>query len=164
MGRGLVVMMNGGEEGSGMVVVVVIHPSPYTNHVCVLCSTVSSPQFGEAHKAPQEHIPVEKKEEVTRLLLSAFERAIGVPGGGGAQPLLRPTVTFCQLWGAANPISVATRPADQAFIFQGEGRVMNEGREMVVVVVVVVMMMVVGAAAAGGGGGLFIVVIDVGDN
>lgn len=82
---------------------------------------MSSPFFGEKNKVPQESIPDEKREEVTNRLLVAFERAVGVRGGGKpGQPVVRPSLTFVQLWGAGNPISVADVPAETPFLFQGE--------------------------------------------
>jgi hypothetical protein len=85
----------------------------------MLLYAVSSPQFGEKHKCPQESIPDEKREEVTRLLLCAFERALGIQGGAPGQPVLRPSLTAVQLWGAANPIAVTDLPDATPFIFQG---------------------------------------------
>jgi hypothetical protein len=74
---------------------------------------ISSPQFAERNKVPQENIPKEKEEEVSGRLLRAFERALGL-----APNSVRPAARHLQLWGAANPISVTTLPPETPFIFQ----------------------------------------------
>ena len=79
---------------------------------------ISSPQFAERNKVPQENIPKEKEEEVSGRLLRAFERAMGLPAGSCGLPAAR----HLQLWGAANPISVTTLPPETPYIFQPSTR------------------------------------------
>ena len=77
---------------------------------------VSSPGFAEQHKVPQENIPKDKAAEVTKLMLRAFQQALGVKEEGVS--LLVPTASALQLWGAGNPISVADVSGDAPFLFQ----------------------------------------------
>ncbi len=78
---------------------------------------ISSPQFAERNKVPQENIPKDKEEEVSGRLLRAFERALGLPHGS-----VQPAARHLQLWGAANPISVTTLPPATPFIYQPSTR------------------------------------------
>lgn len=83
---------------------------------------VSSPVFGEKNKVPQENVPDAKREEITNRLLVAFERAVGVKNGGKpGMPIVKPSLTFVQLWGAGNPISVADLPPETPYLYQGKG-------------------------------------------
>ncbi|PRW18398.1 hypothetical protein C2E21_9262 [Chlorella sorokiniana] len=62
---------------------------------------VSTQTFGKANKVPQENVPPEVAERVTRDMLAAFERSLGLPRGA-----LPPVVfTKTQLWGAALPLN-----------------------------------------------------------
>lgn len=62
---------------------------------------VSTQAFGKANKVPQENVPPEVAERVTRDMLAAFERSLGLPRGA-----LPPVVfTKTQLWGAALPLN-----------------------------------------------------------
>jgi predicted NAD/FAD-dependent oxidoreductase len=80
---------------------------------------VSSRAFGSAHKCPQEAVPAAKAAEVTALLNAAFEQSLGLPAGS-----LKLSNSVVQLWGAANPISVADiAAAAETFIFAGDSRV-----------------------------------------
>jgi hypothetical protein len=66
----------------------------------------STPQFARDNKVPQENIPEAKAAEVTAELLSALESAMGLAPGS-----VKPVYTRVQLWGAANPLTVAGVPA-----------------------------------------------------
>lgn len=66
----------------------------------------STPAFARDNKVPQEAIPEGKAVEVTAALLGALEAALGLPAGA-----IRPVYTRVQLWGAANPLTVARVPA-----------------------------------------------------
>jgi predicted NAD/FAD-dependent oxidoreductase len=63
---------------------------------------VSSRQFGQKFKCPQEAIPPKREAEVTALLTQAFEKVVGAKHG-----TLRPSLVKLQLWGAAVPLNVA---------------------------------------------------------
>lgn len=79
---------------------------------------ISSREFAAKHKCPQEAIPAAKDTEVKRLMLSAFERALGLPPAS-----LRPVQLKVQLWGAAVPINVlrggAPGPGCEQLIAEG---------------------------------------------
>ncbi|PSC72920.1 hypothetical protein C2E20_4073 [Micractinium conductrix] len=72
------------------------------------CWTLFSTQaYGSANKVPQENVPAEVSERVTREMLAAFERSLGL-----AQGALPPVVySRTQLWGAALPINSPRVPA-----------------------------------------------------
>ena len=66
----------------------------------------STPQFAKANKVPQENIPDAKGDEVTSTMLRALEDSLGIAPGS-----IQPVYTRVQLWGAANPLTVAGVPA-----------------------------------------------------
>ena len=68
----------------------------------------STPQFARDNKVPQENIPESKANEVAAAMIGAFEHELGVPSGS-----IKTGVVFtrAQLWGAANPLTVAGVPA-----------------------------------------------------
>ncbi len=73
----------------------------------------STPQFARDNKCPQENVPKATDAFVTRELLAAFENAAGLRAGS-----IEPSFTKTQLWGAANPLTVANVPA----VFDSETR------------------------------------------
>lgn len=85
----------------------------------IFISSVSSPTFAEKNKCPQENVSSAKAEEIANALLLAFEKAMGISSSTDGLPTLRPSASAVQLWGAANPISVADLPRETPFMFQG---------------------------------------------
>jgi len=89
-----------------------------TNVMGSCWTIISSAQFGQENKCPQENIPPEHAEMVTDKMLRAFERALSLTPGS-----LIPSFASVQLWGAANPISVADINPDEPFIFDHQAQV-----------------------------------------
>lgn len=74
--------------------------APRQKHVW---TALSSARFGAAHKFPQEALEgTETEAEVRRLLLSAVERACGLPAGSVSNSV---RASKLQLWGAATPLN-----------------------------------------------------------
>ena len=78
---------------------------------------ISTPEFGAAHKVPQESVPDAKAKEVTALLLAAFARAIGAPPAPAPGGLAPPAFTKLQLWGAAVPLNGLKSAPGHEFAF-----------------------------------------------
>ena len=72
-------------------------------------TVLSSPTFAKKHKAPQEFLPEETIETVSKLLLSAVQEAVtGQPVGDKEDDDWKKDVldSRLQLWGAAVPVNV----------------------------------------------------------
>ncbi|CAM9430448.1 unnamed protein product [Chrysoparadoxa australica] len=80
---------------------------------------LSTREYAQANKCSQENVPKSVRLKVTAELTGALGRALGL----ASEERLRPNVAEVQLWGAANPISVAELPADAPFLFQSQGGV-----------------------------------------
>lgn len=71
---------------------------------------LSSPKFAKKFKGPQENLPQERVEEVTRLMLSSFEKSLGMEEGAIDDGLVKDSKL--QLWGAAVPLNVWSPTGD----------------------------------------------------
>lgn len=78
---------------------------------------ISSGAYGKANKVPQENIPPEKAKKVTKDMLKAFERIIGL-----SEPL-KPYFTRVQLWGAAVPLNGLAAKHGREFAFEARSKV-----------------------------------------
>ena len=64
-------------------------------------TVLSSAAFAKKHKAPQEFLPPQVVEQVTRLLLEGVERSLGLESSS-----IQRLESRLQLWGAAVPLNV----------------------------------------------------------
>ena len=78
---------------------------------------LSSPQFAKKYKAPQENIPDDVRDDVTKLMLRALERSLKVKPGSLSEPGII-VETKLQLWGAAVPLN--TWSNKHGFIYDGK--------------------------------------------
>jgi len=71
-------------------------------------TALSSPEFARKHKAPQENLPQDVVESVTRQLLTSLEESLSLSAGClspyDAQSII--VESQLQLWGAAVPLNV----------------------------------------------------------
>ncbi|KAL7540168.1 hypothetical protein ACHAWF_006613 [Thalassiosira exigua] len=109
---------NEGNEGDVYTVMVKNHPdlrllscntlkhdhvqNPNSDGVIEVYTLLSSAEFGEWHKGPQENLPPELQEEVTVKLLGSLERSLGLAPGSVTNDVVDLRV---QLWGAAVPLN-----------------------------------------------------------
>lgn len=68
----------------------------------------SSAKFAKQYKAPQENIPQETVDQVTRLMLDSLEKSLGLKEGTLHNGIVKDS--RLQLWGAAVPLNVWSAP------------------------------------------------------
>ena len=76
----------------------------YANDDLEVWTILSSAKFAKKYKGPQENLPQERVEEVTRLMLSSLEKSLGLAEGTIHDGLVKDS--RLQLWGAGVPLNV----------------------------------------------------------
>ena len=72
---------------------------------------LSSPKFAKKFKGPQENLPLERVEEVTRLMISSLENSLGLESDAIHDGMIKDSKL--QLWGAAVPLNVWSPEGDK---------------------------------------------------
>jgi predicted NAD/FAD-dependent oxidoreductase len=85
---------------------------------------LSSPKFGKKYKGPQENLPKETVQEVTRLLLESVEQCTGLTPGALVDSDDVVLDSRLQLWGAGVPLNTWSnsdeQKADAGFVYDAE--------------------------------------------